>query len=450
MKKEAITLSPTERKVLDRIRGSEVAELALELGRRRSPDGHEAEVGQFILGWLQANGFRTTSQEVAAKRYNAIGVLSGSGDGLSLLYNSHMDTAFQFGDDDLWRHRETNPIYYNSWIDGERVYGRDVINDKGPMACFMMAAKAIRDSGLQLPGDLILTMVVGEMCFTPVDEFQGPRYAGIGAGSYYLVNHGITADYGINAEQTGYIPTWVECGDARFKITVLGKLLYTPMIYHPAQPEENPSAVIRMTPVIQALTQWAREFENQHRYEFSLAGYSGVSGGKVNISAIRGGLPYFNVHSPGVCSLYIHIYFPPDLTTDQVREELETFLHGVGVTTEVEMYASAPGAIGKGVEPLLKSIDKAHGKVFGSNLPPRGMPQPLSSMWRDVSCFNQAGIPTVSYGPPTRTYDAYANYGKEEFFTFEEMETTASLYALIAMDICSRKRTPRQHAPLGR
>ncbi|MBI4186808.1 MAG: M20/M25/M40 family metallo-hydrolase [Chloroflexi bacterium] len=431
-----MSLSSSEKAVVGRIRGGEVAELALELGRRRSPDGHEGEVGQFILGWLQANGFKTTSQEVAQERYNAIGLLPGSGGGRSLLFNSHMDTEFQLGDDDLWCHRETNPIGYNAWIEGDRVYGRDVINDKGPMACFMMAARAIKESGLQLPGDLILTAVVGEMCFTPVDEFQGAKYAGVGGGAYHLVNHGITADYAIVAEGSDYIPTWVECGDVRFKITVLGEKIYTPLLYHPERPEEDPSAVIRMSAIIQALTQWARDFEKKHRYEFSLGGYSGVSVGKVNIAAIRGGLPYWTLCAPGVCSLYVHIYFPPNLTYNQVKKELESFLKGLGVKVEVEMYAAAPGAEGKGVEPLLQAIDKAHGKFLGDKLPPRKIPAPLSSMWRDVNCFNQTGIPAVTYGPPAHYYSEAR--GKGEFFTFSDMETMTSLYALLAMDICSQ------------
>ncbi|MDP6501791.1 MAG: M20/M25/M40 family metallo-hydrolase [Dehalococcoidales bacterium] len=433
-----MSLSSKEKEVLGRIHGNEVAELAVELGSRRSPDGHEGEVGQFILGWLQGRGFNITSQEVATKRYNAVGVLPGTGGGLNLLFNSHMDTEFQFDPDDIWHHRDTDPIYYRSWIEGDRAYGRDVLNDKGPMACFMMASQAIKESGLQLPGDILLTMVVGEMSLTPVDEFQGPKYAGIGGGGYYLVNHGVTADYAIVAEDTNYIPTWVECGDVRFKLTVLGEKLYTPLIYHPDRMEEDPSAIIKMSTVIQALTQWARDFENQHRYEFALGGYSGVSGGKVNISAIRGGLPYFGIFSPGVCSLYIHIYFPPNTTPDQVQEELEGFLKGLGVKVKVEKYASAPGAEGKGVEPLLKAIDIAHGKVFGNSLPPRKAPQPLSSMWRDVNCFNHVGIPAITYGPPAHYYSEAR--GAEEFFTFQEMETMASLYALIAMDICSQRK----------
>lgn len=434
-----MALSSAEKEVLSRIKGAEIGELALDLGRRRSPDGYEGEVGQFILGWLQGRGFKVTSQEVAEKRYNAVGVLPGNGGGYSLLFNSHMDTEFQFGTDDLWHHRETDPIYYQCWIDGDRVYGRDVINDKGPMACFMMAAEAIKESGNQLAGDLILTMVVGEMSLTPVDEFQGPKYVGIGGGGFYLVNHGVTADFAINAEDTDYIPTWVECGDARFKITVYGEKLYTPVIYHPDRLEEDPSAVIRMSTVVQALTKWAKDFENKHRFDFSLGGYRGTSGGKVNISAIRGGLPYFPLFSPGVCSVYVHIYFPANLTPKQVKKELETFLKGVGVKTEVEMYASEPGAIGKGVEPLLKAIDKAHGKVFGANLPPKKSPQPLSSMWRDVNCFNLAGIPAVSYGPVARYYSD-ARGKREEYFTFKEMETMAGIYALIAMDICNQRK----------
>lgn len=52
----------------------------------------------------------------------------------------------------------------------------------------MIAAKAIKETGMKLGGDLFLTMVVGEIGMAPIDEFQGPQYLGKGLGSRDLVN----------------------------------------------------------------------------------------------------------------------------------------------------------------------------------------------------------------------------------------------------------------------
>jgi hypothetical protein len=54
--------------------------------------------------------------------------------------------------------------------------GDGMCNDKGPMATWLMAAKAIKDSGVTLKGDLVLMAVFGDIGLEPVDEFQLPAY----------------------------------------------------------------------------------------------------------------------------------------------------------------------------------------------------------------------------------------------------------------------------------
>ncbi|MBI4284360.1 MAG: M20/M25/M40 family metallo-hydrolase [Chloroflexi bacterium] len=433
-------LAAIEQQVLDRIHGADVANLALELGHRRSPDGCEWEVGQFILVWFEKQGFRTIRQEVAFRRYNAIGILPGKGGGRSLLYNGHMDTEYQFGDDDWWLHRNTDRIYYQCWIDGDRIFGRDIVNDKGPMACFMVVGKAIKEAGLQLPGDLILTCVIGEMGFTPVDEFVGPKYLGCGAGAAYLAKHGPRADFAIVAEDSDYIPSPVQTGDARFKFTVPGEKNLTTSLQHPDRFEEDPSAIVKMSVLVQALSRWAKDFGNRHFMEYNVAGYSGISRGKVGISAIRGGLPYWNLTGCGVCGLYIHVYYPPNITGDQVKKELQDLVRGIGFGVDVEMYSDAPGAASSGVEPVLGAIDRAHAKIFRDKLPSKRAPEWLSSMRRDCPDFVMAGMPSVTYGPKAPLYHGSEMGESPEFFTFADLETMTRLYALIAMDICGQAK----------
>ena len=46
-------------------------------------------------------------------------------------------------------------------VENETLYGEGVVNDKGPMAAFLMAAKAVKAAGLPLRGDLLLSAVPG-------------------------------------------------------------------------------------------------------------------------------------------------------------------------------------------------------------------------------------------------------------------------------------------------
>src|SRR5690606_20141603 len=128
-------------------------------------------------------------------------------------------------------------------------------------AAFMIATKAIKDSGVPLRGDIIMTMVVGEIGMAPVDEFVGHRYIGKGYGSRHAVTHGIMADYALVAETTDFGVTWIEAGAAYFKVTVTGRGTYTPRLPARGALKDNPNAIIKMMAVVQAIEKWAVEYE---------------------------------------------------------------------------------------------------------------------------------------------------------------------------------------------
>src|SRR5215208_7890777 len=116
------------------------------------------------------------------------------------------------------------------------------------MATWLLAAKAIKDSGVKLKGDLVLMSVVGEIGLEPVDEFQPPQYIAKGAGTRYAITHGGVTDYALVAEGTDFGLVGVEAGKAFFKVTVFGNDLpiYTPYIQRPSPIDKNPNAIIRM------------------------------------------------------------------------------------------------------------------------------------------------------------------------------------------------------------
>jgi hypothetical protein len=58
-------------------------------------------------------------------------------------------------------------------------------------------------------------------------------------------------------------------------------------------------------------------------------------------------------------------------------------------------------------------------------------------MWRDVSIFNEMGIPSITYGPPR-------NF-KGQAMTVDDIVRTAQTYAQLAIEICNREK-PRASA----
>ncbi|MBK5222452.1 MAG: M20/M25/M40 family metallo-hydrolase, partial [Acidimicrobiia bacterium] len=153
----------------------ELTQLCLDLGNIESPYGGEGEAGQFVYDWCDANDFAPRKVGFIEERFNVVGTLAGD-DGESLLFNSHLDTGRRRGDNWILRDPDKD-FYHRAWVEDGIIVGDGVINDKGPLAAFVLAARAIRDAGIRLRGDVYLSGVCGEIGQEPVDEFQGIEYA---------------------------------------------------------------------------------------------------------------------------------------------------------------------------------------------------------------------------------------------------------------------------------
>ena len=253
--------SPAERALaaaVARIDERDVVELALALGNLDSPTGSEGAASDYVFEWLEAAGFAPRRVALLPDRSNIVARVRGSEAGRSLMFNSHLDTTIA-REEVLTTPRAGAREYHEAWREGDRLIGNGIVNNKGVMATWMVACKALRDAGVELAGDLLLTMVVGEIGVEPVDEFQSPEYLAKEAGARFIVNRGVTADYAVVAEGTSFGLCWVEAGKAFFRVDVLGHEppLYTPYLPRPTSRAESPNAIIRATEVIEAIEQWA-------------------------------------------------------------------------------------------------------------------------------------------------------------------------------------------------
>ena len=414
--------------VLSRIDKDELAELAISLADIYSPPGQEKAVGDFVEAWLEGEGFETKVIGLFPERPNVVGTLKGSGGGYSLLFNSHMDVApatSEFYRDPMAR------VLRSAWRDGDTLYGMGIINDKGPMACFLCAAKAIKDSGITLRGDLILTAVSGEIGYESVDEFNPPQYLSKEVGTRFMVSHGVIADYVLVAEATRFCVAWVEAGKAFFKITIFGdRALYTPYISRPYEVENNPNAIVRMTKLIQAIEDWALEYEKKHTYICP----GGTLIPKVNLGAVRGGAPYRPTTSPELCSLYVDCRTTPNQDVLALKDELESMLRSLNLEGKVELYVFRRGYEARNIEPLYRAIEQAHLNVFDEK--PEPVVGPECSMWRDINIFNEVGIPAATYGPAAGA-GAYGNL----CITLDDLYKASKIYAMVALNLFGQVKT---------
>ncbi len=425
-----VAADPLVETVLSRIKREDLLELALALGNIESPTGYEGQACDYVYDWMRREGFRPERVGAYEDRYNIVGRLPGTGEGYSLAFNSHLDTIIARTDTLMYLNPE-DPVYHSAWYDADKdlVWGAGVVNCKGPMACWLIAAKAIKESGVTLKGDLVLTSVVGEICVDPVDEFQGYLYLANDIGTRYAITHGALADFALVAEATGFKPGWVEAGKVFFKITTTaGPSRYTPYMPRPLPMAESPNAIVRMAKLIERLEAWADDYERRYTREYS----GGVVVPKVSIGAIRGGLPFRIYRQPEVCHIYVDVRLTPDTEPLRVQRELEAAAREVGVPAEIRPFLYRRGFEAQGVEPLVEAVTAAHVGLFGRQ--PERPSSPEVSMWRDINPYNELGIPSMTYGPGS------AIGGGNFAFPLDDMVAAAKVYALTALDFCNRPR----------
>ncbi len=147
-----MTIDP--KAALDCIDTDELVKVTLDLANLDSPTGSEGPVADYVHDWLLRQGFQARKVGLYPDRPNVLATLPGTGGGPSLCFNSHMDTTIH-KEDEWWTTRHAaDPIFHTGWREGDVLIGNGVCNCKGPMATWLLAAKAIKDFCVKLRGDL--------------------------------------------------------------------------------------------------------------------------------------------------------------------------------------------------------------------------------------------------------------------------------------------------------
>jgi acetylornithine deacetylase/succinyl-diaminopimelate desuccinylase-like protein len=418
------------KKILAEIDRSELAQLGADLTSIPSPTGQEKAVAEFILNWFSANGLKTVRQDVEFDRPNAVGIVKGDGTGLSLGFNGHTDTSFTGTNEDLRMVANIEPeSELKGRIVGNKVQGLGISNMKGGVAAFMMAGKALQKSGVKLKGDVILAAVVGEISRTVIGPWQTKEYRGEGTGTRHLLAHGMHSDYAVCCDGSDLNIVWAQTGVVQVKITTFAKAEASWGTKRAEFPMEKMNAIVKMTKIIAAIEQWGEEFEEKYIYQAA----TGPLWPKVNIGGIEGGAPYRPNYFPGVCSIYVDVRMPPQVRPITIKHEIEQVLNKLGVEYDMDVYRSALGHDGKNVEPLVQSAEEVYRHLFNEKIKPE--PPDRASIWTDTNIYNELGIPAIKIGPRGRRISA-----RNEEIDIDVMVKAAQIYALMALDICSRER----------
>jgi acetylornithine deacetylase len=405
--------------VLEQVHADDLVDLASALIRIPSFKTEETPVALFLADFFRARGYRVDLQEIEPGRLQTIATLPGTGGGASLMLNGHTDiNALTM----RWRRDPWTPS-----LEGDRLYGHGVQNMKGGLASIVMAAEAIRRSGVRLAGDLVVACVAGET--------QG------GEGTHFLMEQGVRTDAAVVAEPFGadHLVT-VHSGIVHMAIHTYG------VTGHIGRLEGTVNAVQTMTAVIGALERV--QFRHAPRPDlpaFPRLNVGGIIGGR--------GREYVLVeppYVPDVCTIMVDVHFVPGQTVEGIVADIRRALDPLAARDPELRYAIEipPPERFKGRRrlvmdpldvpvdaPIVRAVARSYRAVTGREPKAIGTVLPHSYSADDTCHLWKAGIPCLLYGPATIRGSADED---DACVLVSEMVKATRVLAVTALDVCQR------------
>ncbi|MCS3939595.1 acetylornithine deacetylase [Salinibacter ruber] len=321
----------------------------------------EAELAAYIADRMHDIGLDVDHWEPAPGRPNVVGVLSGDGDGRSLMWNAHTDTVGVEGMDAPF-----TPVRQNG-----RLYGRGAQDMKGSLAAQLIAARTLRESDTSLSGDVLVAAVADEEHKSIGTEALVDRYDADGA----VVTE--PTDLELVRAHKGFV--WID-------LRTQGRAA------HGSRPAEGIDANMHMGRVLSKLKALNRSLSSDEAH--ALVGPPSLHAGQ-----LRGG------DAPSVYAAECHLRMErrtvPGESAEDALEEVQTVLHELSEADDA-FEAEAEIAFSRGTleTPADATVASATRAGLSRTLAPN---TPLAdtgaSFWTDAALLSAAGTETVVLGP---------------------------------------------------
>lgn len=365
-------------------------------------ENRESNIAKFIYDYCSKKGLEVEFQEVEGLRRNVIARLKGNGTGKNLIFNGHTDTVPPY---------EMTIEPFSGEIKDGYVLGRGANDMKGAVACMITAMVNIKNKGIVLGGDIILTAAVGE------EEKSD--------GTEYVVKSGIKADGALVGEPANYGYALGHRGLEWLEIRIEGRTA------HGGIPELGINAISKAARLIRKIEEDLMPKLKERQNEWmgpSVMNFGLIKGGtqpsSVADSCIiqidRRYLPEENVES--VIKEYQDIIDElkqedPDFKAEIIRMDsnlMEEFDHA-------PLIAQPDSDIARTVYNVLKDFNKKEPNIEKR----RG--------WTDAGVLSTYGkIPTVVTGPGDLKY----SHARDEKIPVQDLVNYVEIYTRIAEKFC--------------
>lgn len=363
----------------------------------------EQGVAERLEAEMRAVGF----DEVWVDRIGNVVGRIGPGTGPRLLYNGHMDTV-GVGDPAAWTQ---DP--FGAEIKDGMLYGRGATDMKGSLASLVYGAKALKDCGLKLAGDLYVVGVVQE---EPCEGY---------AMRVLIEEEGLRPDWVVLAEPTGLQVTRGHRGRMELRVTVRGRSS------HASMPQLGENAIYGAARIIFSLELLA-DMLTEDPF---------LGKGTLAVTHIENTGASKNV-IPDSCTFIIDRRLTLGETEAKALAEVEGVIARENVRAKVRMaefeYTSYTGYLCRDVEHYPAwVVPESHILVQSTARAVRGVTgeRPIIGKWDfstdGVYTMGVAGIPSVGVGPGEETQAHTA----DECIRLADCYTAAQIYARLAVEM---------------
>lgn len=353
----------------------------------------EARVARALGDVLRAWGFRVELRDAARGRPNVIARVGNASPGArSLMLNGHLDVVGIEG--------MVHPAWDATVQDG-RLYGRGASDMKaGVAAMCAAAARAVSANGGSLDGEILIAGVVDE------------EYSSLGTRA--LVADGVRADAAIVTEPTKLAIMPAHKGFVWIDVAVQGRAA------HGSRWDVGVDAIRHAALLLAAID--AIDSELLPSRQHPLLGRPSL-----HASTISGGIGLSTY--PDHCQFTIERRTIPGEETSAVVAEIEEAFNRVRarrpelVATTSLLFEQPPSDVSVDA-PIVRALESAI-RACGEEAHVTGM-----SAWTDAAVLNEAGIPSICFGPG----DISLAHAAEEYVRIDEIERATLVLAALAME----------------
>lgn len=350
----------------------------------------EGDCARTLASVLDDWGFSVRLMESVPGRPNVVARI-GPRDAPALMLNGHLDVVGVEG----MTHEP-----FSAQLRGDRIYGRGSADMKGGIAA--MCAAAVKGARADSSRQILVTAVVDE-------EYES-------LGMRALLADGIRADAAIITEPTRLAICPAHRGFVWMDIVVTGRAA------HGSRYDIGVDAITHAGLLLAQLEKLERTRESGPRHQL-------LGRGSLHASKIQGGVGMSTY--PELCNLAIERRTLPGESSEKALGEIRDAC--ARVRSEHPQFA-ARVTLNTAQLPSDVPVDSVIVKRLRGALEREGVPVKIEglSAWTDAAPLNEAGIPTICFGPG----DIALAHAAEEFVPIEEIDVAARVLTRVVREWC--------------